>query len=545
MVLFGWGALGCGNGVESGSAQVPSASAEAAAKRPNDAVSVSVGGRHVCRLLRSGGVECWGSNDVGQLGDGTLVDKQTPVAVKDLTDAIQVTTGQEGTCAVRKGGQVVCWGRHPAWDTPRPWEHEHVVPFTVEGMSWARWVGLVGRPAPALNGKIFSAVAGAAGDLSNEVLVGADTNGIVTCVVRSNGDTSCWGNGEYGQLGNGRTAVIRAPVTVPGLTDVVKVAVTEVEGFALTESGKVYRWGGKPVMPREERTETTGPKVEDLPKVNALFGGPTGVCVRTETDKVLCKAPPGYEIQPNGMPVATEVVWKEIPNLTGVTQMVGVATGWPEVEGAHSDSDTLWYARRADGKVVAFYTARGKHTSPTPIQGVSDAEDVTSNKAYACAVRKGGKTACWHHRFLYGYIQSGSEAPAPPIVSLPVTGGVVRMEGPCAIDKNGKVACFGIGVRGGSFFKIEDPGEPAYFRVLYGSHCTLQSPTGAACKSGFLRFEELKNENMVHASVGEYAGCAVLKNKSVVCWGDSRVGPTAISGTWVSEAPTVVPRIGP
>ena len=34
------------------------------------ATQVSVGGEHTCAVLTTGGVQCWGKNDKGQLGDG-------------------------------------------------------------------------------------------------------------------------------------------------------------------------------------------------------------------------------------------------------------------------------------------------------------------------------------------------------------------------------------------------------------------------------------------------------------------------------------------
>jgi hypothetical protein len=45
------------------------------------------------------------------LGDGTTLDRGTPVAVEGLVDATSVAAGQLHTCAVRRSGKVVCWGR--------------------------------------------------------------------------------------------------------------------------------------------------------------------------------------------------------------------------------------------------------------------------------------------------------------------------------------------------------------------------------------------------------------------------------------------------
>lgn len=49
-----------------------------------DAVEITAGSGHSCARLGSGAVTCWGSNGAGQLGDGTYVDRATPVPVVGL-----------------------------------------------------------------------------------------------------------------------------------------------------------------------------------------------------------------------------------------------------------------------------------------------------------------------------------------------------------------------------------------------------------------------------------------------------------------------------
>jgi hypothetical protein len=77
--------------------------------------------RHACASLADGSVYCWGENRHGQLGDGTtnsrdttrnepvqaMIDSDTPVA-----DIVQVTAGQVQSCARTSGGAIYCWGRN-------------------------------------------------------------------------------------------------------------------------------------------------------------------------------------------------------------------------------------------------------------------------------------------------------------------------------------------------------------------------------------------------------------------------------------------------
>ena len=74
------------------------------------ATAVGVGGFQTCALISGGSVRCWGSNQDGELGDGTFVSSLTPVAVAGLTDAVSISLGQRHGCALRSGGTAMCWG---------------------------------------------------------------------------------------------------------------------------------------------------------------------------------------------------------------------------------------------------------------------------------------------------------------------------------------------------------------------------------------------------------------------------------------------------
>ena len=74
------------------------------------ATGVTSGGFHSCVTLSSGGVNCWGRGDLGQLGNGFRFNISAPVVVSGLSGAVAVDAGRSHTCAVLIGGRLRCWG---------------------------------------------------------------------------------------------------------------------------------------------------------------------------------------------------------------------------------------------------------------------------------------------------------------------------------------------------------------------------------------------------------------------------------------------------
>ena len=74
-------------------------------------------GGHGCYITTSGGIECWGQNNSGQLGNNTTVDAFSPVSVNLLTSNVSAisnnffwaSTTAVNTCAIQSGA-AFCWG---------------------------------------------------------------------------------------------------------------------------------------------------------------------------------------------------------------------------------------------------------------------------------------------------------------------------------------------------------------------------------------------------------------------------------------------------
>src|SRR5213594_888893 len=98
---------------ELGDGTTTNASTPGAVAGIGGAATVTAGGFHTCVRIPDGTIQCWGRNNAGQLGDPatTAFQSPTPVRVAGLS-ATAVTAGGFHTCALPGDGTVRCWGQN-------------------------------------------------------------------------------------------------------------------------------------------------------------------------------------------------------------------------------------------------------------------------------------------------------------------------------------------------------------------------------------------------------------------------------------------------
>ena len=231
------------------------------------AVEISAGSYHTCTVLDDGSVRCWGSNEFGQLGDGTEIERTSPVPV-DLgqgMSAIGISSGESHTCAVLNDRSIKCWGQNSNGQLGDGTTEDRSSPVLVDMggedslsvsagsyhtcaitsnrtvMCWGdNWNGQIGDGTNAdRRTPVEISIP------SNSSAVSLDAGAMHTCMGVNDGAMFCWGYNAYGQLGNGGNGNSNSPVSVPldanQLLSTVQVGL--FHSCALFDSGEVACWG--------------------------------------------------------------------------------------------------------------------------------------------------------------------------------------------------------------------------------------------------------------------------------------------------------------
>jgi alpha-tubulin suppressor-like RCC1 family protein len=176
-------------------------------------VSLALGNGHAVALKSDGTVMTWGGNGYGQLGDGTKSPRLRPTIVPGLTNVVAIAAINMYTMALKSDGTVLHWGT-----TDFRWGSD----------------GTGGHPVPTFVPGLSNVVAVAAGYANAAAL-------------KSDGTLMMWGANEFGQLGNGTTApngvMQLSPTAVPGLSNVVAVALNSQDTAVIKSDGTMMAWG--------------------------------------------------------------------------------------------------------------------------------------------------------------------------------------------------------------------------------------------------------------------------------------------------------------
>jgi alpha-tubulin suppressor-like RCC1 family protein len=173
---------------------------------------LDVGTYHTCAVGYSDGkVYCWGGNSDGQLGDGTLTTRLTPVAVAGSVRFREVSAGWSHTCAISTDSRVYCWGSDRYGQ-----------------MGDGSEITSRRSPTPIMSSRLFRQL---------------DAGAYYTCAVTTDHHGFCWGDGRNGQVGDGAKLRRFTPRAVKGGLLFSRVSAGYAHTCAESTNNRAYCWG--------------------------------------------------------------------------------------------------------------------------------------------------------------------------------------------------------------------------------------------------------------------------------------------------------------
>jgi alpha-tubulin suppressor-like RCC1 family protein len=212
-----------------------------------EVTSLAAGGKDSFALLKSGVIDAWGSNGLGELGLGGLDSKvPEPEQIPGLTGVRAVSAGHKFTLALLANGTVMSWGVNQYGQLGTGTTEASIAPVHVKNLTGVKQIAA---------GGFFHSLA-----------------------LLEDGTVVAWGNGRYGDLGNGTIEDSYVPVPVTGLSNVVAVSAGGIHSLALLRDGTVESWGGNEYAqlghgPRNTKRTDLPEPVRGLSEVKAIEAG--------------------------------------------------------------------------------------------------------------------------------------------------------------------------------------------------------------------------------------------------------------------------------
>ncbi|MDJ0866995.1 MAG: PKD domain-containing protein [Myxococcota bacterium] len=175
------------------------------------------GSWHVLALAVDGTVWAWGNGNIGQLGQGVEESRSTPVRVPGLAGVRSIAAGYGASLAILDDGSVWAWGSNAEGELGTGARSERSDQGDYEELS----------PVPTLLTDVVDAA------------IGFDH----TLVLRTDGTVWAVGANTFGALGDGTRDDRLVPVPVAGLANIVELEVGSRSSYARAADGALWAWG--------------------------------------------------------------------------------------------------------------------------------------------------------------------------------------------------------------------------------------------------------------------------------------------------------------
>jgi alpha-tubulin suppressor-like RCC1 family protein len=210
---------------------------------------VATGRGHTCAVTIAGELYCWGRNFWGQIGDGSTTTRLTPVRVAPNLAFADVVAGGENTCGLTVAGAVYCWGFMLGSQST----NDSKLPADVSGgtrfrsLSAAEYlvcgIGVDDKPYCLTPTWVVDRLAWRPQPAPSPTRTRFAGGLEFMCGLDVAGAAWCWGTNRFGQLGTGTTAEATGVVDVSGGHAFVGLYSGYDWTCGVTPTGQTYCWG--------------------------------------------------------------------------------------------------------------------------------------------------------------------------------------------------------------------------------------------------------------------------------------------------------------
>ena len=234
---------------------------------------VSCKGNWVKSAIKTDGtLWTWGENGYGEVGDGTITTRNSPVTTAGGgSNWAQVSTANRAVFAIKTDGTLWTWGHNPNGQLGDGTTSSRLSPITTAGggTNWKFVAGGLGRgSAIKTDGTLWSWGTNT-GDgtsiskLSPVTTAGGGTNwkqvacGYHTLAIKTDGTLWGWGPYTNGLIGDGTTSDRSSPVSIAGGgTNWKQVDCGEDTSTAIKTDGTIWAWGRGTPFPKGDGTSS-------------------------------------------------------------------------------------------------------------------------------------------------------------------------------------------------------------------------------------------------------------------------------------------------
>jgi alpha-tubulin suppressor-like RCC1 family protein len=227
----------------------------------NNWKSISAGnGYHNIAIKNDGTLWAWGSNDAGQLGDGTKLKRNIPNQIGASADWKIISAGNSHSMAIKNDGTLWGWGFNGFGGLGDGSGIDRNIPNQIGASTDWKTVSAGYSQTVAIknDGSLWAWGSNGAGQLGDGTIVyklspiriGNETNwkilasgGQHTVALKHDGTLWTWGYNASGQLGDGTNTTKLFPAQIGFDTNWKEVSAGSTHTLALKNDGTLWTWG--------------------------------------------------------------------------------------------------------------------------------------------------------------------------------------------------------------------------------------------------------------------------------------------------------------